>query len=181
MKPFCTSARAASVSVLVFCRFACASERLACACASSARKLSDCRVARRSPCRTRSPTLTLTSVKRRPLASAPITDSCHAARLPFAGNWIGMVTVKGWTVVTVSEALAAAGTAVVAGVAGASAAHAGPVINPPPTATDRIDRATRRPIQSSLIESFPRPVPDTAFVPRTTGVGATRSIAHCCI
>ena len=82
--PCCCSARARSAWTCASCALAVASAKVPSACANSARKVSDCSTASRSPFCTRSPTLTRTSVIFKPFASAPMMASCQAASDPLA-------------------------------------------------------------------------------------------------
>ena len=85
-----------------------ASISAAVACAMSACTVSAENTASTSPAFTASPTLTRTSVSRRPPASLPTMASCQGATLPLATRRRGISAVSGCVVVTVSAALAVA-------------------------------------------------------------------------
>ena len=112
------SVRARSALLTASAALAWASSRLARACATSACTLSLAKTASVCPALTRSPTLTSSCDRRKPLDSAPTSASCQAAILPLAASRIGSCTVCVRATDTVS-----AGRATTA--AGADAAPAG--------------------------------------------------------
>jgi hypothetical protein len=64
--------------------------------------VSSAKVASSWPFFTTSPTFTRTSVRRRPLLSAPMLASCHAATVPLAASRSARVARSGATVFTAS-------------------------------------------------------------------------------
>ena len=106
--PLACNVRALSALPAASSAVAWASAKLAWACATSALTCSVAKLASTCPLATRSPTLTLTSTSRSPLASLPMMASCQATTVPLAGSLSGRLLCTGCTVVTVSAALAGA-------------------------------------------------------------------------
>src|SRR3989338_5466693 len=125
--PVACSERARSALAAASAALAWASSRLARTWATSACTVSAEKVASTWPALTTSPTFTRTSVRRRPLLSAPMLASCQAATLPLAARRRGTEVRWGWAVLTVS---AGRGWPAL----GSSAARGGPEENnaPPP-------------------------------------------------
>src|SRR5471032_2888191 len=107
MAPVLCSERARCALAAASAAFACASCTAALACARSALTVSFENTASIWPARTTSPTLTRTSVRRKPFDSLPMTASCQAATLPLALSLMGRLAVCGWAEVTVSAGLGA--------------------------------------------------------------------------
>ncbi len=106
--PESLSVRARAALATASAAVACASSRAALACATSALTVSAENTASTSPALTVSPTLTRTSVRRKPFDSLLTLASCQAATLPLAVSVSGRLAVEGLTTVTVSAGLGAA-------------------------------------------------------------------------